>query len=155
MLGSFSSRMTCMSRGLRSVQIGVGQQREKARALDRRAELALITRLGPGDACGHDFAVLLHEVLEDVDVLVVDLLDAFGGEAAELAALEQIITAFAALAILAFAFTFGVSSHGTGHVNFLCGSVFRWFRDRQCGIRSRAAQRWCRCGSDPRESRGS
>src|SRR6185503_8943845 len=104
-----------------SVQVGVRQQRQKARALDRRAELALVARLGAGDARRHDLAVLLHEVLEDVDVLIIDLLDVLRGEAAELLALEQVVAALAALAVLlepAFA-----SSNGTWHFSFL--SSFR------------------------------
>src|SRR5512132_3058766 len=86
--------------GLASVEIGVRQQREIARALDRRRELALVTRLRAGDARRHDLAVLLDEILQNVDVLVVDLLDAFGGEAAELLALEQSVPALALLAVL-------------------------------------------------------
>src|SRR5438067_2669258 len=96
------------------MQIGVRQQREKARALDRRRKLSLIVRLRAGDPRRHDLAVLLDEVLEDVDVLVVDLLHLFGGEAAELAALEQIIPALAFLAVLAFRLA---SSDGTWHLN--------------------------------------
>src|SRR4029079_7348732 len=104
------------------VQVGLGQEREKARPLDRGRQLPLVACLGAGDARRHDLAVFLHEVLQDVDVLVIDLLDALGGEAAELLALEQVIPALALLAILAFTFAFGVSSHGTGHL------VFLWFR---------------------------
>ena len=74
-------------------------QREKARALDRHRQLALVARLGAGDARRHDLAVFLDEVLQDLDVLVVDLLDAFGGEAAELLALEQVVAALALLCL--------------------------------------------------------
>src|SRR5581483_8202402 len=94
---------------------GVRQEREEARALDRRAELALVARLRAGDARRHDLAVLLHEVLQDVDVLVVDLLDVLGGEAAELLALEQVVAALAALAV-ALALRF---AHRTRHVSSL------------------------------------
>src|SRR5690348_2789364 len=80
--------------------------------------------LGAGDPRRHDLAVLLHEVLQDVDILVVDLLDALGGKAAELLALEQVVPALALLAILAFTFAFGISSHGTRHCLFPL--VFAW-----------------------------
>src|SRR4051812_49567423 len=80
-------RITCIF--IPSVQVGVRQQREEARALDRFRELALIARGGAGDARRDDLARLVDEVLEDLDVLVVDPLDLVGGEAAELAAAEQ------------------------------------------------------------------
>src|SRR5205814_3723551 len=104
-------------------------------ALDGRRQLPLIAGLGAGNARRHDLAVFLDEILQDVDVLVIDLLHALGGKAAELLALEQVVSAFALLAILAFTLAFGVSSHGTGHVSFL-----PWFltSDR---IRLRAAPR--------------
>src|SRR5438067_9007220 len=97
------------------MQIGVRQQRQKPRTLDRRRQLALIVRLRAGDSRRHDLAVLLNEILENVGVLVVDLLHLFSGEAAELAALEQIVAALAFLAVLAFGFS---SSDGTWHVNY-------------------------------------
>src|SRR6184192_3523816 len=105
--------MICIAR-LPSMQIGVRQQRQKTRALDRRRELALVMRLRAGDPRRHDLAVLLNEILEDVDVLVVDLLHLLRGEPAELAALEQIIPTLAFLAVLAFRLA---SSDGTWHLN--------------------------------------
>jgi hypothetical protein len=45
-------------------------------------ELALVARLYAGDARRHDLAIFLHEV-QDVDILVIDLLDALGGKAAD------------------------------------------------------------------------
>jgi hypothetical protein len=71
------------------VEIRVGQQGEEAGALDRVRQLPLVAGRGPGDARRDDLAVLVDEVLEDLDVLVVDPLDLLGGEAAELAAAEQ------------------------------------------------------------------
>ncbi len=65
--------------------IGVGQQREVPRALDRRGELALVERLGARDAARHDLARLGDVLLECAQILVVDLLHPFGGEPAELA----------------------------------------------------------------------
>src|SRR5687768_16795730 len=84
---TFSIRIICMA--VVSMQVGVVQQREEARALDGHAQLALVAGLGPGDARRDDLAVLVDEVLQDRDVLVVDFLDVVGGEAAELAAPEQ------------------------------------------------------------------
>src|SRR5437899_5537687 len=113
-LAIFSSRMICMA-SLALVEVGVGNQREKAGALDRRAELALVPGLRAGDPRRHDLAVFLDEILQDLDVLVVDFLDAFRGEAAELLALEQRVAALALLAI----FLLAEPSLGTGHVSFL------------------------------------
>src|SRR5712691_13336112 len=104
--------------------------------------------LGAGNARRHDLAVFLDEVLQHVDVLVVDLLDAFGSEPAELLALEQVIAALAAFAVLAFSFAFGkfrASSHRAGHISFL----------PSVRIRLHAAQRWCRYGNGEPGSRGS
>src|SRR5882724_4564800 len=88
-----------------SMQIGVRQQRQEARALDRGGQLPLIVRLGAGDARWNDSAILVDKILEQIDVLVVDLLDAFRGKAAELAPLEQ--RAEAALGILALVLALG------------------------------------------------
>jgi len=71
------------------VRVGIRQQRQEARPLDRRIELALVMRLGAGQTRRRDLAVLADEVSQRVDVLVVDLLDLLGGEAAELLALEK------------------------------------------------------------------
>src|SRR6185503_20523491 len=91
-----------------SVQVGVVEQRQEARALDRNAQLALVARLGAGDARGDDLPVLVDEVLQDRDVLVVDFLDLLGGEAAELAAPEEAAILLAAVLLgelAAFSFT--------------------------------------------------
>src|SRR6187549_3052929 len=98
-----------------SMQIGVRQQREKARAVDRDRELALVARLGPGDARRDDLAVLVDEFLEDADVLVVDLLHLLRGEAAEAPAPEQLVAPAArvlalALGELALAFAFAAAA---------------------------------------------
>src|SRR6266705_4078835 len=85
-LTTFSRRITCIAAP--SVQVGVGHQREIARALHRRRELALVVGARSGDPRRDDLAVLADEVLQQVDVLVVDPLDLLSGEAAELAALE-------------------------------------------------------------------
>src|SRR5688500_12724932 len=102
---TFSIRMTCMAP---SVQVGVGQQREEARALDGVGQLALVAGGGAGDARRDDLAGLVDEVLQDLDVLVVDPLDLLGGEAAELAAAEQrpLALVLLVLAELPFAFAF-------------------------------------------------
>src|ERR1700757_3043139 len=64
--------------------IGVRQQREEARALDRHRELALVEGLGPRDAARHDLARFGDVALEYPQILVIDRLHPFGGEAAEL-----------------------------------------------------------------------
>src|SRR6185503_11026563 len=97
------------------MKIGVRQQREKARAVDRDRELALVARLGPGDARRDDLAVLVDEFLEDADVLVVDLLHLLRGEAAEPPAPEQLVAPAArvlalALGELALAFTLAAAA---------------------------------------------
>src|SRR5688572_14914174 len=79
--------MTCMV--ALSVQVGVRHQGHEPRALDRGGKLALVAGRGAGDAGRDDAAVLVDEVLEDVDRLVVDPLDLLRGEAAELAAPEK------------------------------------------------------------------
>src|SRR5207302_1011145 len=110
--------MTCMA--FPSVQVGVRHQREIARALDRRRELALVVGARSGDPCRDDLAVLADEVLQQIDVLVVDPLDLLGGEAAELAALEKLLrTLLFALAVSALAFSLAfseaASTSGWGH----------------------------------------
>src|SRR5690606_27132364 len=72
-----------------SVLVGVRQQREEARALDRHRKLALEIALGAGDAAGHDLAGLGNVALERGQVLVVDRLHAIGGEAAEFLAADE------------------------------------------------------------------
>ena len=90
-----------------SVQVRIRQQREEPGALDGFRELALVARGRPGDARRDDLAGLVHEILERLDVLVVDPLDFFGGEAAELAAAEKgpLPAIFLVLAELPFAFS--------------------------------------------------
>src|SRR5690606_34793370 len=72
-----------------SVLVGVRQQREIACALDRHRQLALIVRLRTGDPARDDLAGLRDVALQSGEILVVDLLDAFGSETAELAAAEE------------------------------------------------------------------
>ena len=92
------------------MQVGVGQQGQEARALDGRRQLALVAGLGAGDARRHDLGVFGDEILEDLDVLVIDLFDLFGGKAAELASLEQIITTLVVF-LLQTCLAFGFKSH--------------------------------------------
>ena len=84
------------------MQIGVRQQREVACALDRGVDLTLVMRLGAGQACRHDLAVFLDEILQGVDVFVVDLFNVCGGEAAEFLALEQRVLLFALFCLSLF-----------------------------------------------------
>src|SRR5258707_12371399 len=82
--------MTCMLVSpVGSVQVGVRQQREEARALDRVRQLPLVAGRRTGDTRRYDLAGLVDEVLQDLDLLVVDQLDLLGGEAAELVAAEK------------------------------------------------------------------
>src|SRR5688572_11775235 len=72
------------------VVVGVRDQGELAGALDRGLQLALVLRLGAGDAARDDLAVLGQVLAQRVEILVVDLLDALGRELAELAAAEKL-----------------------------------------------------------------
>src|SRR5579863_6413028 len=76
--------MTSMRAAL--MLIGVRQQGEEARALDRDRQLALIEGLRARDAARDDLSRLGDVALEGCQVLVVDGLHALGGEAAELLA---------------------------------------------------------------------
>src|ERR1044072_3145989 len=92
--------------------IGVRQQREVTRPLDRGRQLALVERLGARDAGRHDLAGLGDVLLEDGEILVVDLLHALGGESAELAtARERTVAATATTATRATATRFVVFHH--------------------------------------------
>src|SRR5699024_825488 len=72
------------------VIVGIRQQRQEARALDRGRQLALVARLGAGDAAGHDLAGFSDVLAQGVEILVVDLLHALGREAAIFAAAEKL-----------------------------------------------------------------
>jgi len=72
------------------VVVGVRNQGQEASALDGGRQLTLVLRLGTGDAARHDLAVLGQVLAQGVEILVVDLLDTFGRELAELAATEEL-----------------------------------------------------------------
>src|SRR5271154_3893517 len=59
-----SRRMTSISA---SSADHVGQQAQKARALDRLGEFALLFRRHRGDAARHDLAALRNETLQELD----------------------------------------------------------------------------------------
>src|SRR6476659_9175597 len=80
----------------RSMHVGVRQQREITRALDRNGELPLVARLGARDARRNDLAVLVDEILQHTQVFVVDLLHAFCRKPEELAPANQRAAAFVA-----------------------------------------------------------
>src|SRR5258706_16133070 len=105
--------MICMAALSCSVVVRIRQQRKETRPVDRRVQLPLVVRLGSRQPRRNDLAVFGNEVAQRVDILVVDLLDALGREAAELLALEQRILligpARRALA-LALAFSFAAKS---------------------------------------------
>src|SRR5690606_27293599 len=65
------------------VLVGVRQQREVARSLDRGRKLALVGCACPGDTARDDLAGLRDICLERREILVVDLIDAFRREPAE------------------------------------------------------------------------
>src|SRR6185437_11072108 len=95
------------------VLVAVGQHRQEARTLDRGGELALEEGARAGQPGRRDLAVLADEVAQGVDVLVVDLLDAGDGEAAEALTPEEqrllVALGFAVLVEPAF-------STGRGHL---------------------------------------
>src|ERR1700730_8049542 len=99
-LATFCRRMTSIA--VASVLIGVGQQRQKARALDRHRELALIERFRAGDAARNDLAGLGDIGLQGGEILLVVGFHASGGKGEDLlAAREAAAPAAAAAASLA------------------------------------------------------
>src|SRR5690606_2504751 len=64
-----------------------GQKTEVARALDGDCELALVNGRSAGNLPGHDLAAFVHELAQELIVLVVDMLDLVFGEEANLLAL--------------------------------------------------------------------
>src|SRR5437870_3639081 len=67
----------------------VRDQRELARAHDRRPQLPLMHRAGARDAARQDLRALRHERHQEFDVLVVDVVDLVRAELAHLAAAEH------------------------------------------------------------------
>src|SRR6185503_7857756 len=65
------------------------QQRQVARPLDGVGQHALVARGSTGDPARQDLGVLQDVLLEELDVLVVDVLDAVRAELADLAAAEE------------------------------------------------------------------
>src|SRR5690606_39103561 len=78
------------TRSLGVVVVGVRDQGQETRALDGGGELALVLRLGAGHARRDDLAGLGDVLAQGVEILVVGLLDALGGELGELAAAEEL-----------------------------------------------------------------
>src|SRR6185503_2810118 len=78
------------------------QQRQVARPLDGVGQHALVARGSTGDPAREDLGVLQDVLLEELDVLVVDVLDAVRAELADLAAAEEhLLTRYGAHASLA------------------------------------------------------
>src|SRR5690242_11843796 len=69
--------------------VAVGQQCQEPRAIHGVRQLALVARLGAGDAARHDLAGFGDVLTQDIQVLVVNLLHALGGETAELLAAKE------------------------------------------------------------------
>src|SRR5690606_34108463 len=88
--GRESGGLPCGKALLDVVVVRVRDQGQEACALDRGGQLALVARLGAGDAAGDDLAVLGQVLAQGVEILVVDLLDALGGELAVLAAAKEL-----------------------------------------------------------------
>src|SRR5579883_2505905 len=101
-LATFCSRMTSIAPA--SVLIGVGQQRQKTRALDGDRELALVEGLRAGDAARDDLARLGDVALQGPEILVIDVGDAFGREAAKLLAAREAAAAATTAAAIATTF---------------------------------------------------
>lgn len=68
--------------GISAVAIGVRQQRQETCPLDGGGQLALILGLGAGNTAGDNFSGLADKRLQQVEILVIDLGNAFGGKAA-------------------------------------------------------------------------
>src|SRR6185312_2482938 len=124
-LATFCRRMTSI--GGASMLVRVRQQGEEACALDRNGELALIERLRTRDAARNDLARLGDVALDRREILVIDVLHALGGEAAELLAAGEAATTAAAGVTL---------SHGHD-LSFLCAvfavTVCRWVAGSPAG----------------------
>src|SRR5512134_736227 len=97
-LSTCSLRMTSMVNPRASVR-DVRDQRELARALDRRLQLPLVRRARPGDPPRLDLAALRDERREQPDVLVVDVVDLLRAELADPAAAEEAAARLASLAL--------------------------------------------------------
>ena len=69
--------------------IGIRKQREIASAFHGNCQLTLIVRLRAGDSARDNLAGFGDVGLENAEIFIVDLLDAFGGETAELTATEK------------------------------------------------------------------
>src|ERR1700755_2374318 len=93
--------------------VGVRQQGEEACALDRYCELALIKRLRARDAAGDDLARLSDVALQRGQIFVVNVLDAFGREAAELLAPGETTTAASTTATVATAAATAITAAAT------------------------------------------
>src|SRR5690606_33202122 len=89
------------SPGLTHVFRHEGQKREVTSAFDGLSQLALVTGRRPGDFAGHDLATLVHELAEQLLVLVVDMCDLVFGEVTGFA-LADFGLALAVLLAIAF-----------------------------------------------------
>ena len=76
--------------------VAVWQQSQETRTFDGSVQLTLINRAGTSQTSWDDFAVFSDKVLQCIDVFVVDLFNASGGEAANAFAFEQWVLLLAA-----------------------------------------------------------
>src|SRR5690242_11674735 len=72
------------------------QQGDVARALDRRGKLPLVRGAHAGQPAGNDLAAFGHELLQQAHVFVVDVVNLFDTEFADLLATEEFAPAFTA-----------------------------------------------------------
>src|SRR5207244_761520 len=79
-----TTRATVARRALRGHTVRVGQQRHLASVLDRTRDLTLLLRVVTGHASSADLRSVGHEPAQQVDVLVVDVVDALLDEDARL-----------------------------------------------------------------------
>src|SRR5690349_2285515 len=84
-----SLRITSIACPSRALVGDVGDQRELARALDRRLQLPLMQRARPRDAARLDLAALRQERRQQADVLVIDVVDLLRAELADTTAAEE------------------------------------------------------------------
>ena len=85
------------------MSVGVRQQRQIARALDRRRQLTLVLGLGARNTAGHDLACLGNILLQRIQIFVVDLGHALSGETAKLSASKKRDMAYSSVSVVSAA----------------------------------------------------
>src|ERR1051325_549327 len=131
---------------------GIRNQRQLARAHDRRAQLALMHRAGARDAARQNLGALRHERHQELHVLVVDVVDLVRAELAHLAAAEH-RTTLPVLPLLP-ALAAGLAAPAAPETSL---AVHRSTSPRSNRSSSSISPRWpspgCRSGGRPRATR--